>query len=45
MAAVRIMALPRDRWMANMLDTVEPRLQALVRLHINNALWRKKWAG
>jgi len=44
-SAARIMALPRDKWMDNMLNTVEPHLQAMVRLHINNALWRKKWAG
>jgi hypothetical protein len=45
LAAVRIMKLPRERWKGNILDTVEPHLQDMVRKHMSNALWREKWAG
>lgn len=43
-SAARIMKLPREKWMEARAETVEPHLQELVRKHISNALWRKKWA-
>jgi len=43
MAAVRVMALPRKRWKDAILETVEPHLQEMVRTHMKNELWRRKW--
>lgn len=42
-SANRVMLLPRKEWKNVIINTVDPHLHDMVRLHIRNALERIKW--